>query len=226
MVFEILQARRLDDAADPLYPLPGAQENSFVLEPDDGDEPWTYDCTTVIARTLKGGTSRDVGRAERIRGTVTITDSRFVFACTAFRTGGGYRGYGAAGALVGMAANAVSRAAAARETAGFTLVGHVRHAWLAVVTAQHERWGSKSGNALSLLFADPTEDAGARLIAYLPKSQSTAEAGRELVKRAARFKAARETADAQARLLGFANEAPSEPLTSGNGVIWKLPGWE
>jgi hypothetical protein len=117
MAFEILQARSADDPRDLLYPTPSVAKNSFELEEDDGVID-AFEASAVISRVLKGERSQETGRAEGINGTVAITGSRLVFACTEFRTGGGMVGYGSVGALVAVTANAVSKAAAVRGTRG------------------------------------------------------------------------------------------------------------
>lgn len=223
MTFEILQARSAGDAPDPLYPTPGPTENSFRLEPGDGVTPLTYDCVSVVATTTLNKATNEVGRADRIKGAITITNSRFVFSCSEFRTGGGLLGYGSAGALVAVTANAISKAAAVRGTRGYTLVGHVRHEWLAGVMAQDYAW-KRSPNALKLVLRNPTPEGGTTtLLVFPPNKQPASTIGLELVRRAVRARATLAEGGHRDELETWAGHPVSEPTNDGNGRSWFLP---
>lgn len=224
--FEPLQARSAAEAPDDLYPLPSAGMNSFELEDGDGTNLAWWEAEAVSATIGRRGQVREVARAARIKGAVALTDSRLVFACTEFRTGGGWRGYGLGGAAVAIAANAVSKARSIRETQGFTLVGHVRHEWLGGVTASSSSWGTSAANAVSLLYADPTGENGiCRLNLHFPKQQSTAEIARALLKRAVRWQLADTGLEEpkRAELAAFLAALPSTPTSGGNGRAWTMP---
>jgi hypothetical protein len=224
--YEPLQARSVTEAPDDLYPLPSTGVNSFELESGDGTDLVWWEAEAVTATIGGRGEVREVAHAERIKGAVALTDSRLVFACTEFRTGGGWRGYGLGGAAVAVAANAVSKSRSIRETQGFTLVGHVRHEWLGGVTASASSWGTSAANAVSLLYADPTGEIGiCRLNLHFPKQQSTAEIARALLKRAVRWQLADTGLEEpkRAELRAFLAALPSTPTSGGNGRAWTMP---
>jgi hypothetical protein len=223
-MFEMLQARSADDPMDPLYPVPGEQPNSVILEPGDGAARQAT-VTSVLAQVKKGSDTVTVGKADNIKGTVTITDSRVVFACTDFRRGGGWRGYGPAGLLTAATANAVSHAVAKRSTRGFSLVGHVRYEWLGVggVTAQAYKRG-KSQNILKFTFLDPTDSTSVAVMTfYLENRHPAPDLGQDLTGRAATFLAERSEGDRRETLRQFARTLPSKPTSGGNGISWALP---
>jgi hypothetical protein len=170
------------------------------------------------------GETREVAHAERIKAAVALTDTRLVVACTQFRTGGGWRGYGAGGAAVAIAANAVSKAVATRGTKGYSLVGHVRHEWLGAVSATKSGWGSPTANALALIYMDPTGINGVcRLNLHLPKKVSTTEAARTLLRRALRHRLTTTPDEKRAELEAFLASLPSSPTSGGHGQAWTLP---
>jgi hypothetical protein len=222
MPYEVLQARSIDDTPDPNYPNPGAPQNSYVPEADDGT-PTLVSATAVIADMVsKGG--RELGRAERISGTFAVTDSRAVFSCTEFRTGGGWRGYGGiAGPLMAMGMNAASKAANVRKTRGFTLVGHVRYEWLAGILAQERRMGA-SNTALKLTFLGPVETPTVyTLSVYFDKRFAAVALGEDIARRATAFKIARAAGELKTQLEEFANGDHGALLPTGNGKTWKFP---
>jgi len=222
IVFEVLQARTVDDAPDPDYPNPGTAQNSYVPEPDDG-QPTFIPATAVIAKNVSNG-SREVGRAERITALLAVTESRVVFSCTEFRTGGGWRGYGGlAGPLVAVTMNAASRASNVRKTRGYTLVGHVRYGWLAVVLAQDRKLGA-SQTALKFTFIGPDDVPTVySLSVYLDRHQSAVALGGDISRRAIDYKIAHSTGDLQARFEEFASGDHSTALPSGHGRVWQFP---
>jgi hypothetical protein len=222
MSFEVLQARSVEDAPDPDYPNPGPAQNSYVSESDDGT-PTLVNVTAVIAAMVSNG-GRELGRAERISGIFAVTDSRAVFSCTEFRTGGGWRGYGGmAGPLMAMTMNAASKAANVRKTRGFTLVGQVRYDWLAVIMAQERRMGA-SQTALKLTFIGPDEKPTVyTLSVYFDKRYSAVALGEEIARRAIAYKIAHSTGDLNAQFRQFAGSDQSLMLPTGNGKSWKFP---
>jgi hypothetical protein len=224
MVFEILQARSCDDSPDPMYPLPSDRPNAVVLEQDDGAARQAT-ATAVSVEVRKVGSSVTVAKAENIKGTVTVTDSRVIFACTDFRRGGGWRGYGTAGILTAVAANAISHANAKRSTRGFSLVGHVRYEWLDAggVTAQGYKW-AKSPNAFKITFVDPMDPTNVEVLTFFLENREPAlDLGEDLTRRAAFFLADRADGQRRDTLRQFATTLPSEPTGGGNGISWRLP---
>jgi hypothetical protein len=222
MTFELLQARSVDDPTDPNYPNPGPAQNSFAPEPNDGT-PTLVNVTAVIGAMVSNG-GRELGRAERISGIFAVTDSRCVFSCTEFRTGGGWRGYGGlAGPLVAMGMNAASKASNVRKTRGFTLVGQVRHEWLAAIMSQEKRMGA-SQTALKLTFVGPDEKPTVfTLSVYFDKRYPSVELGAEIARRAIAYKIAHSTGELNEQFREFAASDQSLMLPTGNGKSWKFP---
>ena len=224
MTFELLQARAADDPHDDLYPSPAESKNSVVLEPDDG-QVRVADVDAVRAEAILNDQRTPLGEATDIKGALLLTDSRLVFACTDFRRGGGWRGYGTAGLLTAAAANAISHAVARHGTRGYSLVGHVRHDWMAgafVVAQTYRR--RHSPNVLKVVLHDPTDYPRVLSLAlYLDNHVPTADFGKDVTARIARALAASAEADKRTVFSDFAAAPISKPLTSGNGVSWQLP---
>jgi hypothetical protein len=222
MGFDVLQARSVDDVPDADYPNPGPAQNSYFPEADDG-VPTFVNVTAVIADLVSNG-GRELGRAERIAGVLAVTDSRVVFSCTEFRTGGGWRGYGGiAGPLMAMTMNAASKASNVRKTRGFSLVGHVRYSWLAAVMAQERRMGaSQTALKFTFLGPDPTPTVYT-LSVYLDKRASAVTPGAEIARRATTYKIAHSTGDLNARLQEFGRSDQGAALPTGHGRVWQFP---
>jgi hypothetical protein len=222
MPFDVLQARSVEDVPDQSYPNPGAGPNSYLSEPDDG-QPTLIPVTAVIADLVSNG-GRELARAERISGVLAVTDSRVVFSCTEFRTGGGWRGYGGlAGPLMAVTMNAASKASNVRKTRGFTLVGHVRYGWLAAILAQERRLGaSQTALKFTFLGPDPTPTVFT-LSVYLEKRYSAVTLGAEIARRAIAYKIAHSTGDLKARSEEFGKTDRGTRLDSGHGKVWQFP---
>jgi hypothetical protein len=222
MAFDVLQARSVEDLPDPDYPNPGPEQNTYVPEPDDG-QPTFINVTAVIAERVSDG-GRELGRAERIRGVLAVTDSRVVFSCTEFRTGGGWHGYGGlAGPLLAVTMNAASKASNVRKTRGYSLVGQVRYSWLAVILAQERRMGA-SQTALKFTFLGPdTTPTVYTLSVYLDKRYPAVALGQEIARRAISYKIAHSTGELNVRLQEFANNDQGSALPTGNGRSWQFP---
>jgi hypothetical protein len=62
--------------------------------------------------------------------TVVVTDRRTAFLTTKFDTGGGHVGFGAAGLVVALSANVISKKRAKRRSDGKVAIGHLRHEWV------------------------------------------------------------------------------------------------
>jgi hypothetical protein len=222
MPFDVLQARSVDDVATHDYPNPGSAPNSYLPETNDG-QPTLINVTAVIANLVSNG-GRELARAERITGVLAVTDSRVVFSCTEFRTGGGWSGYGGlAGPLMAVTLNAASKASNVRKTRGFTLVGHVRYSWLAAILAQERKMGA-SQTALKFTFLGPdTTPTVYTLAVYLDKRCPAVDLGREIARRAIAYKVAHSTGELNARLQEFGETNQGLALPTGNGRSWQLP---
>jgi hypothetical protein len=222
MAFDVLQARSVDDVPDQGYPNPGPGQNSYVPEPDDG-QPTLINVTAVIA-DLVSNSGREIARAERIRGVLAVTDSRVVFSCTEFRTGGGWRGYGGlAGPLMAVTMNAASKVSNVHKTRGYTLVGQVRYGWLAAVVAYERKLGA-SHTALKFTFVGPdTTPTVHTLTAYVDKRFPSMTLGDEITRRAIAYKVAHSTGDLNARFQEFGRADQGSALPLGHGKVWKFP---
>jgi hypothetical protein len=163
-----------------------------------------------------GGRRDEIGRAQKIAGTMTITDSRVVFVCAEFPAGGRWSGTGSAIRLF-------TSAPGTQQGSPRYLVGQVRHEWLFGVSA-HARRRGRFRNALRLVSEDPT-DASRQCVLQLvlPNGTASRDVGERVVRRAALARAIVADAKSAERLREFARAPKSKRLDLGDGVFWMIP---
>lgn len=190
MTWTMMAIRELADGGDAvLYPKPTSERNGIVFDEWDGQcaHPITATQVRLQQSDARSGDLETILKAESVKLSLYITESRIAVACTKYDKGGGW--FGGVGAL---ALNAVSKARAAIRSQGKSLVGHVRYPWLRAV-AFSPKTGWLSDEMLRLLTVDRTGGVDTKYLLdlTLPKSVSSEKVAREIVQRAARFRLAR-----------------------------------
>jgi hypothetical protein len=190
-VIEVPAPGAVDDVTEQglIFPVPGAQKNTVIFEPRDGEA-----IESLTAKTLdfKVG-NRTMLRVRKVRIDVFITDARFVIACSNYDKGGGWVG----GATAMVVFNTVSKARAALRSRGKMLAGQARYPWLRWV-ASSPKTGFASEETLMLQCAAENGTA-MTLTLTLPKNIEASRVAAEIAHRAARYRLASEHLDAQAR---------------------------
>jgi hypothetical protein len=188
---EIPAPGAVDDVAERglIFPIPGAQKNTIVFEPRDGE---SIQSLTAKALEFKVG-NRTMLRVRKVRIDIFITDSRFALACSKYDKGGGWVG----GATAMVAFNTVSKARAALRSRGKMLAGQVRYPWLRWV-ASAPKTGFASEETLVLQCAAENGTA-MTLRLTLPKNIDASRVAAEIADRAARYRLASEELDPEAR---------------------------
>lgn len=177
--------RELDDSLlDPheeglIFPLPGQDKDSVVLEARDGESIKRLQCKGIEIR------ARDEKRPELkidgIKAGMFLTDSRLAFACSKYDKGGGW--IGGVGAL---ALNAGSKALAAHRRKGKMLVGHIRYPWIESVHAQNgSTWRNE---CLRVVVRIPGLEGMAQFDFNLPRDVDAPAVASEIIRRTARFR--------------------------------------
>jgi hypothetical protein len=189
MPFDNFIARAPGDAAHPFYPLPGAANDSYALEDGDGE------AMTVVVNAARAEATADGRRTQRtawsnkLKSTLAITDTRLVFASTDF-----LRGF--------------------KKVKGHSFVGHVRHEWLAAVTASDLRF-AKSPNQVRVVLRDPVDSSWVDIVTFdIARQSSALSFATELVRRASAYR------------LQHTEGELAEPLVStmkNGGTRWLLP---
>lgn len=172
-----------------IFPVPGAQKNTVVFEPRDGD---SIQSLTAKALEFKVG-NRTMLRVRKVRIDIFITDARFALACSNYDKGGGWVG----GATAMVVFNTVSKARAALRSRGRMLAGQVRYPWLQWVVSS-PKTGFSSEETLILQCA-AENGTSMTLTLTLPKNIEAARVAAEIADRAARYRLASEEFDAEAR---------------------------
>jgi hypothetical protein len=190
-VLDVPAAGAVDDLGEMglIFPVPGEQKNTVLLEPRDGDSTQRI---TAKALDFKIN-SKTALSVKKVRIDLFLTDARFAIACSKYDKGGGWVG-GATGMIV---FNTVSKARAALRSRGKMLAGQVRYPWLQWVGSSPKK-GWASEEVLVMQCADEDGDT-LRLALTLPKNVEAARVAAEIADRAARYRLASEELDAEAR---------------------------
>ncbi|MGO9902524.1 MAG: hypothetical protein ACLP0J_23215, partial [Solirubrobacteraceae bacterium] len=110
-----------------LFPVPGTEKNTIVLEDRDGNNVQHLTASEVIFKV--GAQTKFKDRKVKID--LFVTDARFALACSSYDKGGGHTFFGGGGALfLDVAVNSVSKVRAKMRSRGKMLVGQVRYPWL------------------------------------------------------------------------------------------------
>ena len=188
----ILKIRATDDIADGrLNPVPAQGPGGWLIEREsgDGDRPVLLPVTGVALQEVLPGGCKTLLRASKISGTLYITDCRVAFACENYDTGSRHWGIGA-GAIVALAADGISKAAAAHRRKGKILVGHTRYPWLRFVAAKPKRgYGSINELRLGCNTKTGSQTRTYRLDVTLA-SVNPLDAAQDIIRRAAQYRLA------------------------------------
>jgi hypothetical protein len=191
MTYNILSVRTADEDDGRLYPVVTDDGYPVQLEEWDGDVQ-TVVSTGVEIYEFVDGQMRQLLALRDVKADVLISDSRVVVACRKFDKGGGWVGFGGAGAAFALAANGVSKMRAAHRRHGKVLAGQIRFAWLRCV-GYKPKTGWANNEEIRLGVTVQMQDGTKRplyLDLTLPKNVSSSEVARAIVQRAARYRIA------------------------------------
>ncbi len=214
MSYNVLTIRTGGEPGDAaLYPLLSdlSQPGLIALESQDG--PNVVSIVATAVRVMSAGESlKTVVRLRDVRIDVYITDGRLALACEKYDKGGGWVGFGGAGVLIAVTANAVSKARAASRSRGKVLVGHIRYPWIKAVGAS-----SKSGfgteEAIRIEFCEKASGATLHKLIELtlPKNIDATLVAQDIARRVAAYRlthAADMAAEVQATFAHLGQSAP------------------
>jgi hypothetical protein len=196
-----------------IFPVPGAEKNTVVFEPRDGD---SIEALTAKLLEFKVG-DRTRLRVRKVRVDLFITDARFVVACSKYDKGGGWVG----GATTMVVFNTVSKARAALRSRGKMLVGQVRYPWLEWVVGV-PKTGFTSEETLVLRC---TAENGTPMVLKLglPKNIASARVAAEIADRAARYRLASEEFDSETHAALTAHlDSQSRVALNGEKQIFEM----
>ena len=193
-VIDILEVPAPGEVADVaeqglIFPIPGAQKNTVVFEPRDGE---AIQSLTAKELVFKVG-NRTMLRVRKVRINFFITDARLAVACSKYDKGGGWVG----GATAMVVFNSVSKARAKLRSRGKMLAGQVRYPWLRWV-ASTPKTGFSSEETL-ILHSVAENGTPMTLTLTLPKNIEASRVAAEIADRAARYRLSSEELDAEAR---------------------------
>jgi hypothetical protein len=191
--FNVLAIRSgLDTGDGALYPILSDASHSTLIALDtyDGPNVMTTVATAVCVMQVGSGGLKTLIRLRDVKIDIYITDGRLALACEKYDKGGGWVGFGT-GALVAVAANAVSKARAASRSRGKVLVGHIRYPWLKAVGASSKS-GFASSEAIRIEYSEKLSAAPVRKLIELtlPKNIDATLVAEEVARRTAAFRLA------------------------------------
>jgi len=192
--FNVLTIRSgLDAGDDVLHPMlsDAAIPEIIAMDGFDGRNVMKVVATGVRVLEIRAGDLKTLAQFREVKIDVYITDGRLALACEKYDKGGGWVGFGGAGLLVAVTANAVSKARAASRRRGRILVGHIRYPWLKSVGASSKS-GWASSEAIRLGYSEKGSGATVHklLELTLPKNIDAALVAQEIVHRAAAYRLA------------------------------------
>lgn len=193
MSFNVLTIRsggETDNEA--LYPVLSDPSHPEIIAPDQYDGP---DIVRVVATAVRvtaaGEQLKTLVQLRDVKIDIYVTGGRLAIACEKYDKGGGWVGFGGAGVLVAVTANAVSKMRAASRSRGKVLVGQVRYPWVKAVGAS-SRSGLLSSEAIRLEFCEKLPGATARKMIELtlPKNIDATLVAQEITRRVAAYRLA------------------------------------
>jgi hypothetical protein len=192
--FNVLTIRSGQDAGDDaLHPMLSDASSSEIVAMDRYDGPNVMNVVATAVRVLEvcDGNLKTLAKLREVKIDIYITDGRLALACEKYDKGGGWVGFGGAGVLVAVTANAVSKARAASRRRGKVLVGHIRYPWLKSVGASSKS-GFASTEAIRLEYSEKRSTATVRRMIELtlPKNIDATLVAQEIAKRAAAYRLA------------------------------------
>ncbi len=194
MSFKVLAIRSGEDTGDDaLHPLLSdvSQPELIALDAYDGSNVMRAVATAVSVIEVSGNGFKTLVRLRDVKIDIYITDGRLALACEKYDKGGGWVGFGGAGAAIAITANAVSKVRAARRSRGKVLVGHIRYPWLKAVGASSKS-GFGSAEAIRLEYSQKLSGTAVRraLDLTLPKNIDATLVAEEIAHRAAAYRLA------------------------------------
>ena len=205
-----------------LFPVPGIEKNTIVMEDRDGRNMKRLTASEVIFQV--GGQTKFKDRKAKID--LFVTDARLALACSSYDKGGGYTFFGGGGALLmGVGVNSFSKVRAKLRSRGKMLVGQVRYPWLRRVGSSPK---TGLGSCEKLHLESTVKGGGTTtLTLYLPSNVSAAQVAAEVTRRAARYRLATKNPDGELRqtLEALTSVKAVDGGTNANVVHWQtLPG--
>lgn len=191
MAYSIVTIREVSDVGDDsLYPEISSDGSSTLIAMGKRDGNPRVFTATGVEVTDSDGTLADFSE---IKAEVAVTKSRLTIGCAKYDKGGGWTGLGG-GAIVAMAANGVSKIAAAQRRKGKALVGHIRYPWLKSVGASPKQ-GFFGAEQLRLVVnrSDYCGGGSVWVTLVLPKDTDAMDLARTITRRAARWRLKHET---------------------------------
>ncbi|MGH3119743.1 MAG: zinc-ribbon domain-containing protein [Streptosporangiaceae bacterium] len=187
-----------------------------IIAMDDYDGPNVTKVVATAVRVLEAGSElKTLVKLREVKIDIYITDGRVALACEKYDKGGGWVGFGGAGLLVAVTANAVSKARAASRSRGKVLVGHIRYPWLKSVGASSKS-GFTSDEAIRLEYSEKGPGAPVRkmLELTLPKNIDAALVAQDITRRAAAHRLAYYPdmpPEQRAKFAGLSQAPPLDP---------------
>jgi hypothetical protein len=200
-----------------LFPVPGIQKNTIIMEDRDGSNVQRLTASEVIFKVGAATKFKD----RKVKIDLFVTDARFALACSSYDKGGGHTFFGGGAALVfNVGVNSVSKVRAKMRSRGKMLVGQVRYPWLCRVGSSPK---TGFGSHEKLYFETSVKGGGTTtLTLYLPSNVSAAQVAAEVARRAARFRLTHEDLDGETRetLTPFTTVEPLAPGPNAKDIRW------
>ncbi len=214
MSFNVLAIRTGSEAGDgALYPVLSDPSEQVLVELDsyDGSDTKTFVATGVKVLQV-GETLKTLIRLRDVQIEVLVTEARLALACEKYDKGGGWVGFGVGGFVVAQAANAVSKARAAKRSRGKVLVGHVRYPWVIAVGATTKS-SFRTEEAIRLEIAEKERGVTVRKLVELtlPRSMNATLVAQDIARRVAacRLTSSGELAPAERAALTAVSQGPA-----------------
>lgn len=212
MSYDILTIRTTEHDNGALFPVMGDDRFPIGLEGLDGEDVRVVTASALSVSELRGGALHPVARVADVRADLVITDARIAVACARYDRGGGWVGLGG-GPLLPAGLDAMNRTGSRRK--GRMLVGHTRYAWLRSVGCE-SKTGPASAEAIRIGVVSELDgpERHLYLTCTLSRDVSAVGVGREIARRAARYRLRHTAVDSdevRTRLEELAAAAPSSP---------------
>lgn len=230
MSFNVLTIRSgLDTGDDALHPVLSDASSPDIIAMDDYDGPNVTKVVATAVRVLEAGSElKTLVKLREVKIDIYITDGRLALACEKYDKGGGWVGFGGAGLLVAVTANAVSKARAASRSRAKVLVGHIRYPWLKSVGASSKS-GFASDEAIRLEYSEKGPGGAVRkmLELTLPKNIDAALVAQDITRRAAAHRLAYHPGMPPEQRAEFANlsRAPRLDPPPGKFTFHQMPAF-
>lgn len=213
------------DSNDSFYPVLSLSQASPSVDLKPDDHPFaTLTATGVKVLSVERSSLEPVLTIPSdFSFSVVLTPVRIVLSCAKFEKGSTWFGTGA-GAVVAVAAMAVSAARAASRRKGKLLAGHIRYQWVdRILVRQGKGWLNPS--VLRIVVRRPPRAGGTPLILHLelPKQLDARAIGRDLAARVATFRLQFDTELDDAERESFVNFA--QGIASRGGGSADADGW-